>query len=86
MNIMEQKVTQKSLILGHLKQYGTIEPLTALREYGAYRLGAIIFDLRKEGYNITTEIMDARSRITGRPVMFAKYTLVSDEKTLQNEE
>jgi len=71
----ENKTTQKQYVLSHLKQFGSIEPLTALREYGCYRLGAVIFDLRSEGYNIITERMEAKSKITGRPVQFAKYIL-----------
>lgn len=69
--------TQKQFVLRHLQEYGSIEPLTALREYGCYRLGAIIFNLRADGYNITTEIMKTKSRITGKPVRFAKYTLIA---------
>ena len=71
----ENKTTQKQYVLSHLKQFGSIEPLTALREYGCYRIGAVIFDLRSEGYNIITERMEAKSKITGRPVQFAKYIL-----------
>ena len=71
----ENKVTQKDFILRHLQRFGSIEPLTPLREYGCYRLGAVIFNLRHEGFNITTEIQDAKSHITGRPVRFAKYIL-----------
>ena len=70
---MEQKITQKSMILDHLKVYGSIEPLTALREYGVYRLSAVIYDLKHEGHDIATERMDSVSKITGRPVQFAKY-------------
>ena len=73
----DNKNTQKQFILQHLQQYGSIEPLTALREYGCYRLGAVIFNLRAEGYNIVTERMEAKSKITGRPVQFAKYILYS---------
>ena len=69
----ENKVTQKSMVLAHLIQYGSIEPLVALREYGCYQLGAVIFDLRKEGYAIETERMEAKSHITGKPVQFANY-------------
>lgn len=67
--------TQKELILWHLTHVGSIEPLTALREYGCYRLGARIGDLRKDGYDITTERMSTVSKITGHNVQFAKYTL-----------
>lgn len=69
------KTTQKQFVLWHLKQFGSIEPLTVLREYGCYRLGDVIFRLRKEGYGITTERVSAKSKITGRPVLFAKYIL-----------
>lgn len=76
MDEKEEKVTQKSVILAHLKRFGSIEPLTTLREYGCYRLGARIADLRHDGYNIITETMTSVSRITGRPVNFAKYKLI----------
>lgn len=71
-------MTQKKVVLQHLKMFGSIEPLTALREYGIYRLGARVADLRSEGYNIITETKASVSRITGRPVHFANYKLVSD--------
>lgn len=71
------KMTQKSVLLEHLKRYGSIEPLTALREYGIYRLGARIADLRSDGYNIVTQTVTSTSRITGRPVHFANYILRS---------
>lgn len=73
----EDKLTQKKVILAHLKRFGNIEPLTALREYGCYRLGARIADLRRDGYNIITETMTAYSKITGKPVRFANYKLKS---------
>lgn len=69
------KNTQKNRILSHLLEFGSIEPLTALREYGCYRLGAVIFKLRSQGYDIVTEHIKARSMITGRAVRFAKYIL-----------
>jgi hypothetical protein len=68
-------ITQKEMIENHLKRYGSIEPLTALREYGVYRLGAVIFKLKHEGLKIISTRMHERSHITGRPVKFAKYTL-----------
>ena len=72
---MDNITTQKDFILAHLKEFGSIEPLTALREYGIFRLASRISDLRKEGYNITKEMQESVSRITGRTVHFAKYTL-----------
>lgn len=63
------------MILDHLKVFGSIEPLTALREYGVYRLSAVIFDLKHEGHEIVTERMHSVSRITGKRVPYAKYIL-----------
>ena len=71
----QKKNSQKQFILKHLQRFGFIEPLTALREYGCYRLGARIADLRADGYDITTERVKAKSKITGRSVQFAKYIL-----------
>ena len=76
MDEKKEKQTQKSVILAHLKRFGSIEPLTALREYGCYRLGARIADLRHDGHNIITETITSVSRITGRPVHFANYKLI----------
>lgn len=67
--------TQKQMIAEHLGRFGSIEPLEALREYGVYRLGAVIFSLKADGAKIRTEKQHRRSRITGRPVQFAKYYL-----------
>ena len=75
---MEEKLSQKKVILDHLKKFGSIEPLTALREYGCYRVGARISDLRNDGYNIITETIRSVSRITGRHVHFANYILKQD--------
>ena len=72
---MEERATQKTVILDHLRRFGSIEPLTTLREYGVYRLGARISDLRAEGHHIVTETLTSVSRITGRPVRFANYIL-----------
>lgn len=71
----EGRTTQKAAILEHLKRFGSIEPLTALRNYGCYRLGARISDLRHDGYEIETEVVTSASRLTGRPVRYANYKL-----------
>ena len=73
---MEEKsrLTQRKLIYEHLKQFGSIEPMTALRDYGCYRLSSRISELRSEGIDIRTEYIMKRSKITGYFVKFAKYT------------
>ena len=73
-----ETLSQKRVILQHLKMFGSIEPLTALREYGCYRLSSRISDLRNDGYNIITDTISSVSKITGRPIHFANYRLLGD--------
>lgn len=52
LNDMEEKnrkATQNQRILAHLFANGAITPMDALRQYGVMRLGARIFDLKKNG-------------------------------------
>ena len=67
-------MTQTNQILDHLKAHRTITPLDALRLYGCMRLGARIWDLRRLGFKIRSEIVTDVNK-NGEPVRFAKYTL-----------
>lgn len=67
-------MTQKKIILKHLKDYGSIEPLEALGDYGIYRLASRISELRDAGYKITTEKVQKLNRF-GKKIQFAKYVL-----------
>ena len=62
-------MTQSDQILAHLKSGNSITPLEALNLFGCFRLGARILDLRKEGYDIQTEIIHSAGK------HFAKYYL-----------
>lgn len=75
-----KQMTQREMVLQHLQTFGSIEPLTALREYGCYRLGAVIFNLRTSGHRITATRKAAVSKITGRPVHFAVYHYAAAEQ------
>lgn len=72
---MMKNNTQLNRILAHLLEHETITPLEALSEYGCYRLGARIADLRKQGYDIETEITSGKNRYGDR-TNFATYRLV----------
>lgn len=50
------KTTQKKAILEHLKRM-PITPLEALKYYGCFRLADVVFRLKKEGYDIITNIV-----------------------------
>lgn len=66
--------TKTNQILNHLQQYGTITSWQAFTNYGATRLSAIIFVLRKRGYDIKTKTELITDR-NGNTCQFAKYIL-----------
>lgn len=51
-------MNQSEMILEHLQSGKTITPLESLELFGCFRLGARIFDLKKQGYSILTEPFD----------------------------
>ena len=68
---MSRKRTQNSRILQHLLEGHSITPIQALEKFGCFRLGARIFELRKQGFYIDTETVD-----NGEGNKFAKYVLI----------
>ena len=71
-------MTQKEKVLRHLRDYGSLTQLEALAEYGIMRLGARVWDLRKMGYDITSEIIEGRNRY-GETVHYARYSMAAAE-------
>ena len=67
--------TQSDAILWHLKTYGAITSYEAIREYGATRLSAIIFNHRKDGYIIDSVPLIKKTRF-GRNTTISKYVYV----------
>jgi len=49
-------MSQTEQILEHLKSGKEITPMDALVNYGCFRLGARIYDLRQQGYDIESEL------------------------------
>ena len=64
-------MTQTEAILSHLQSGKPITPLEALDEYGCFRLGARIHELKKDGYSIESEIVTDQR--TGKH--YARYRL-----------
>lgn len=60
------------MVLEHLKKYKTITPKEAYFEYGSMRLGAIIFELRKQ-YKIKTNMIDVAGRFGNSTVAQYEY-------------
>lgn len=67
-----------SEILNHLKVKGSITSIEAFELYGATRLSAIIFNLRKRGYAIKTTDQLTKDRY-GHTCKYAKYVLVEED-------
>ena len=67
------KANQADKILRYLREYGSITPLDALREFGCMRLGARIWDLRQAGHRIRRD-MEAHVNKFGEKVHYARYT------------
>ena len=49
--------SQNSLVLGHLAKGRTLTPLQALAKFGAMRLGARVYELKRRGHKIKSEIV-----------------------------
>lgn len=71
-----KKITKTSMVLNHLKKHGTITSMEAIENYGATRLSAIIFELRKKGYDIDTHDVHGVDRY-GNKVVYGKYVMNS---------
>ena len=69
------KITQENRILEHLQQCGSITSWEAIKEFGATRLSAIIFNLKEKGYLFNEEWVTATNRY-GDSVSFKKYILL----------
>ena len=71
---MSKAVTQNEQVLKHLLTYEKIMSLEAVELYGIMRLGARIYDLKKQGYPIKTYLRVGKSR-NGESMVFAEYRL-----------
>lgn len=67
------KNSQNACIAIWLKQGNTITPIEAMYEFGCFRLGARIADLRKAGYNIETKMVNYNGK------RFAQYKLINEK-------
>jgi hypothetical protein len=77
---METKVTKKQQVLDYLLQHKEITSWAAINMFGATRLSAIIFVLKKDGYDIHTVPQTGYDRY-GNESNFAMYRLISTPQT-----
>ena len=65
---------QEAQILAALKRGEALTPMDALRRFGCFRLGARIFDLRRKGHPVTTDMITDEA--TNK--RFAEYRMKKD--------
>ena len=70
-----RKTNKTEKVLEHLKACGHITSLEAIELFGATRLSAIIYNLRKQGYDIKTEYIQFTDRY-GNESKYGEYILV----------
>ena len=51
---LKVRITKTDQVLKHLKEKGSIDSWSAIHLYGATRLSAIVFNLRRRGYDIVS--------------------------------
>lgn len=67
-------MTQNEEVLRHLLDNGNITSLEAMNKYGIMRLGARVYDLKKQGYPIKTYLRVGKSR-NGESMVYAEYRM-----------
>ena len=72
------KIRLEDRVLQYLKENKSITSLEAIKEFGATRLSAIIFNLRKT-HNIKTQYETNKNRY-GDSVSYARYILEGEKK------
>lgn len=71
-------MTQCDRILRHMKDYGGISSLEAVKEYGIMRLASRICDLKQRGIAITSDMVKSKNRY-GETVYYKVYRLEGKE-------
>ena len=67
-------MTQNEQVLKHLMVYGKITRLEAIEKYGILRLGARVWDLKKQGYPIKAYLRSGVAR-SGEGMVYAEYRM-----------
>lgn len=65
-------MTQCEIVKEHLNEFGSIDPMTAIREYGIMRLASRMSDLKAEGFKFHTVTVKAKNRY-GEYIHYARY-------------
>ena len=68
---------QEQRVLEYMKEHNGITSLEAFQHLGITRLSAKIFNLKKQGYLITSEMQQGENRY-GETTHFKRYMLVKE--------
>lgn len=71
-------VSQKSMVLDYMEEFGSITPIDAFRDLGITRLSAIVFNLKEEGHDIYKVIETGKNRF-GNRTRYARYSFGKGE-------
>ena len=74
----EIRLTQSMKVLKYMMDFGSITPLDALKDLAVMRLGARIWDLEKQGFEILHERQTAKNRY-GENTTYCRYRLKPKE-------
>lgn len=69
-----KEMTQEDRVLQFMKDTGSITSWQAIQQFGITRLSAKIFNLRREGHEITNKMIFSKNRY-GEPIHFVEYQL-----------
>ena len=72
-------MTQCERVLQYMQDFGSINPLEAMKDLGVMRLASRVSDLKQEGYQIERQIVTTKNRY-GEPTHYAEYRLMEDMK------
>lgn len=71
---MKKRINQCDRVLRHLREFGELSDMDALKEYGIRRLAARIGELREQGHAIDTQMVKGMNRY-GEKTRYAVYVL-----------
>lgn len=71
-------MNKTNAVLEWLQTHPSISSMEAIENFGATRLSAIIFNLKKKGYAIETVMCDGTDRY-GNDTRFARYSLIDPQ-------
>ena len=73
------KSSQCARIIEYMQVFGSISTLEAFNDLGVARLASRIHDLKRMGYNITSEIKSSKNRF-GEKTYFKVYRLAEEKE------